>query len=371
MAPRAGGPGRTSRAVLDQPGGGAFQDQANWDGPVPAGGDTALFALGSAYTVTLEAATITDRLIVRDGNVELAMNGQQYDLLGTLLQQPSLLVGDDPRYAPSLAIADGVLEAVHSSIGDSPGSFGSLQVSGSGTALLNGSTLQVGRAGLGLLSISGQAEVSAFNGFLGGEESAVGLVTVTGPQSLLDVTSNLSIGEQGEGEVIVAGGGLLNTGSSFIGQQIGSLGDVNVYGIGSTWFIEGFLDVGQVGTGSLTIASGATVHTTGFATIGTFPEPAYPPLAGGDGTVLVTGVGSTWTVDGELDVAFGYTGELTVRDGGAVYSNGGSIAQFSAEISPDQSQVTVSGPGSLWSASTSIVANSPLRILDTRGRVVR
>ena len=65
--------------------------------------------------------------------------------------------------------------------------------------------------------------------------------------------------------------------------------------------------------------------------------------AGSNGTVIVTGAGSTWTNSGELSVGVG-TGQLTVRRGGQVTNKIGTIGSSTAGVGT----VAVSGTGSLW-----------------------
>ena len=66
---------------------------------------------------------------------------------------------------------------------------------------------------------------------------------------------------------------------------------MTVTGPGSTWNNgpSGGLNIGSFGTGTLTIANGGTVVniTPNIANIGNF--------AGSQGTVTVTGAGSTWS----------------------------------------------------------------------------
>ena len=72
--------------------------------------------------------------------------------------------------------------------------------------------------------------------------------------------------------------------------------------------------VGVLGTGMLTIQSGGTLSSGAFLgeTVGVNP--------GSQGTVTVTGAGSTWTNDQGIRVGFAGTGTLTIADGGTVSS---------------------------------------------------
>ena len=82
------------------------------------------------------------------------------------------------------------------------------------------------------------------------------------------------------------------------------------------------LAVGQNGTGTLTIQSGGTVSNV-FGAVGNLP--------GSQGTVTVTGAGSTWTNTGTVMVGGLGTGTLTIQNGGTVNSaGGGSVGQLPA-----------------------------------------
>ena len=77
------------------------------------------------------------------------------------------------------------------------------------------------------------------------------------------------------------------------------------------------LFVGQAGTGMLTIqTAGTLINLTG--TVGSLP--------GSNGTVTVTGAGSTWSNLGSLVVGDAGTGTLTIDNGGTVISAFGNLA---------------------------------------------
>ena len=81
------------------------------------------------------------------------------------------------------------------------------------------------------------------------------------------------------------------------------------------------LAVGQNGTGRLTIQSGGTVSNV-LGAVGNLP--------GSQGTVTVTGAGSTWTNTGNVVVGGLGTGTLTIQNGGTVNSAGGGSVGLAA-----------------------------------------
>ena len=121
---------------------------------------------------------------------------------------------------------------------------------------------------------------------------------------------NLAVGQSGTGKLVIQNGGtLLNLGCGFIGNSAGAQGTVTVSGAGSTWTNLSDLVVGNLGTGTLIIENGGTVSSgPGGASIGLSP--------GSNGTVTV-GPGSTWNNFGLIIGGFG-TGSLSVAEGGVV-----------------------------------------------------
>jgi len=341
------------------PAGGSFNDPDNWDGPVPDKGTTAIFALDGIYTVTIDANALSDRLLLRDGDLTLALKGATYSLLNPFLSTPSIVIGEGPVGFAECSITGGTLEAMFTELGQSADSFGALQVTGVGAALVSDFHLRVGHQGSGFLDVSSGGEVFGLEGVVGLGEDAFGLVTVTGADSLWMSIATLTIGEQGDGELFVFNGGTVSSGSGIVGQRLDSVGEVTLIGPGSTWMIDGSLDIGQSGSGSLLISSGAAVLNADFATIGTFAGVGYPPGVGGVGDVTVSGVGSTWTISGDLHVGFLNDGSLTVSNGGAVLSTNGFIRTFLGT-----GVAVVTGPGSTWINTGDLFVTDVLRVLD-------
>ena len=123
------------------------------------------------------------------------------------------------------------------------------------------------------------------------------------------------VGGLGTGTLTIQNGGTVNSGGGgSVGLSAGSTGTVTVTGPGSSWNNGpgGGLNIGSFGTGTLTIANGGTViNNTAFAAnIGNG--------AGSQGTVTVTGAGSTWSNSSGVNIGNLGTGTLTIADGGIV-----------------------------------------------------
>ncbi len=170
------------------------------------------------------------------------------------------------------------------------------------------------------------------------------------------MTSSLFVGDGGTGELTIAGGSTVTASSSRIGRLGGSDGTVTVSGIGSLWEANTFfhpnpgtfagLVVGNSGTGRLTIANGGTVTNEIFVVIASGSES--------EGTVTVTGAGSTWINNSSLRVGHVGQGELIIDDGGYVENTWAHVA---AAIE-SHSTVTVSGYGSTWQNSGELIVGN-------------
>ena len=138
---------------------------------------------------------------------------------------------------------------------------------------------------------------------------------------------NLAVGQSGTGILTIQSGGTVFDISGAVANSQGSQGTVTVSGAGSTWTNMTNVVVGGQGTGTLTIQNGGMVNSAIGGSVGL--------AVGSSGTVTVTGPGSSWnnSPGGVLIGAFG-TAALTVADGGTVTSGG----LLSWLVTPDRSE---------------------------------
>jgi len=111
---------------------------------------------------------------------------------------------------------------------------------------------------------------------------------------------------------IINGGTLTNRGAS-IGVFGASNGSVNVTGPGSTWNLTNTLSVGEYGTGSLLVSDGGVVNNPAGLLVGLDSSSGVP----GSGEVTVTGAGSLLTTNWPEIGVFG-NGVLNILNGGRV-----------------------------------------------------
>jgi T5SS/PEP-CTERM-associated repeat protein len=202
--------------------------------------------------------------------------------------------------------------------------------------------LFVGNVGVGTMSVIGGATFAGRNFLLGETASGDGTLTVSGVGSLANADGGLRVGRSGVGVLHILSGGTvsaLGNGiiTSIIAEGPGSHGTVNVDGgtllVNRSDFTP-ILFVGYRSTGVLNVINGGRV-TIGDAgsgigvengsqlTIGSANFTSGPVLPG-NGTVLVSGVGSKIEFLGDNTVVnvgrmgAGTTGSLTINNGGTM-----------------------------------------------------
>jgi outer membrane autotransporter protein len=155
-----------------------------------------------------------------------------------------------------------------------------------------------------------------------------------------NISDQLFVGVTSQGFLTITEGGKLTNTIGRIGDQAGSEGTVLVSGVGSTWENSRHLYVGGSGQGNLIIRDGGKV---------TNDSSAIGDRTGSQGTVFVSGKDSIWENLYELNVTNGVEtkGTLTITGGGKVTSKYGYIGRGSRS----EGAVTVSGKGSIWENS--------------------
>jgi T5SS/PEP-CTERM-associated repeat protein len=229
-------------------------------------------------------------------------------------------------------------------IGDSPGSAGTVTVSGIGSqwTAADGYVV-VGSSGNGTLNINHGGTVSSSNVYLAGSSfgsvpGATGSATVDGAGSALTIGGTFTIGYSGDGTLSITNGGTVSNGAASIGGSLaGSASAVTVNGTGSTWNTQS-LFVGAVGNAALHVSHGGTVSAGGSGS-------AIGGSGGSTSTVTVDGAGSAWTNSGDLLVGNAGAAVLSITNGGTVTSSGAFISGNYPAVA---NTVTVDGAGSNW-----------------------
>jgi T5SS/PEP-CTERM-associated repeat protein len=227
----------------------------------------------------------------------------------------------------------------------------------------NSGLLSVGGAGSGTLTIDAGGNVSNTEGIISIQSGAVGSATVKGAGSTWTNSQSLTVGNLGTGTLKIEQGGSVSNGQARIADQPNSTGEVTVTGSGSTW-ASSVLFVGNSGNGTLTIENAGKVSSASGAAIGAND--------GSTGAAKVIGAGSSWTNGGPLVVGYFGAGTLRVESGAQISSAFDTITSGIGRIEGSTGEVTISGAGSTWTDSGSIVVGgegSGILTIDAGGRV--
>jgi T5SS/PEP-CTERM-associated repeat protein len=273
----------------------------------------------------------------------------------------NLLVGGDG--SGLLAVQNGGLLSLGTSLGVGGSESGSVFVFGSGSRLIsaansseisNGSlriedqgsasfaNMRVGVSNNGVFVVDGESSSMTVSGVTTVGASTFGVMNVR-DDAVVTAGSILELGtaSTGQGTINVQSGGTLTSNLSRVGRVAGSEGEVNVTGNGSQWNVTNQLFVGSSGTGNVSVTNGGKTMVDDAVRIGS--------SSGSIGSMTIDGTGSELTAGG-LDVGYRGDGTLSVSNGGVVasqFANLGSLADGTGSA-------TVSGPDSRWDVTTSL-----------------
>lgn len=137
--------------------------------------------------------------------------------------------------------------------------------------------------------------------------------------------------------------------------------------LGNPYNYSSQMDIGAPGNaGSITVSAGGTVTGSGLAS-----HVYLGRLSGEDGTVTITGTGSSWTSAADFSVGFSGTGSLTVSDGGSLAVRSFSVGTVSgsgtATLSGETTSVTTSGGASVSRGSLTLSNGATLDVISGAG----
>ncbi|MFC0225106.1 autotransporter outer membrane beta-barrel domain-containing protein [Serratia aquatilis] len=233
---------------------------------------------------------------------------------------------------------------------------GTVNVDGAGSQLyynqLGSSNIYVGYGGKGVMNVTNGAKVGAVELHLGTLAGSYGEFNISGVGTEVSSPGSLVMraGEKGEGKVSITDGAVFNGGyyRSYLGDSAGGKGTLLVSGNGSTWKSTSILTVGNNGEGNLQITDGASLEAGGLTVASRVKS---------QGNVLVTGANSSLKVT-TLDVGVDGVGSMTIADGAQVTSTGAdkfsgvTIGErmFYSGTSPASGNILVKDEGTLLSA---------------------
>ena len=272
------------------------------------------------------------------GSANIAGGGSAWTIDG------DLTVGENGT--GSVTVATGaIMSSATAVIGEGATSDGSsVSVSGTGSAFDTSGQLTVGGSGEASLDIFSGATATSGSSVIG--RNADGTVTVAGLGSLWtsgDLTVGSDIG--GDGTLDISAAGKVESKAATLGAASGSTGAVNIDGSSSLWTIDSALTVGDLGTGTVKVTNAGTVQSDGTV---------LGADTGGTGNVLVTGSGSAWTDTGTFTIGSAGTGNLQVTLGAALTAGDIVIADGAGSTGT----ATITGDGSVVSSSGTITVGA-------------
>lgn len=264
----------------------------------------------------------------------------------------SWVVGDTGNGSLSLA-SGSTLALAGMAVGIGSGSVGQVTLDGSTSRITYTGTMELGRAGHALLTLSGGATLDGSTTteaamVVGGQAGSRGQIVLSGAGtrwlSRSASSGNVSIGAKGEGRVLVEGGAQWLDAELNVGEQTGAQGFVTVAGAGSALRTGGTATLASGGgRGELLVTQGGSA-AFGLLKVG----------ASGEGRVTVTGSGSV--LDAGLllmGLEAGAKGWVDVQDGGRLDAT--ALVLTATSGTPGEAQLVVTGAGTLAKASGAIV----------------
>jgi T5SS/PEP-CTERM-associated repeat protein len=319
---------------------------------------------GDSQGVFVAAEAGSHGSLLLTGARSSAVNGGQfvvgYSGVGTALivDRAHLITARNPSVGFAMALAGAT------------GGSGTVVVAGAGSELKANGAICVGQFGTGAMYVQQGGRVFAAGKTLGpnrfdnalvvGDAAAagVGTLTITNPHSEVDVAGQIEVGRYGSGSAAVENGGTLISGNAdgtqgvVLGAFAGSNGSLLVTGAGSTLTNTGQFHVGDSGSGTLTILDGGQVTTTRDPAVGGALSIAHG--AGGSGIVLVSGAGSELQANGDVFVGEYNYGKLMVQAGATVTVTD-SISTGDDDVTAAATGViAVDGAGSVLDAGGSL-----------------
>lgn len=222
------------------------------------------------------------------------------------------------------------------------------QVTQTGDTTSSGGALIVGNNGIGDVQISSGSVVSNADTTIGSQAGSSGVITVDGLGSTLNSSNGITVGDSGSGTLSIKNGASVTQPSIlflpfFVGNTGNGTGTVTVDGVGTKLNAGGlYLGVTSGSSGNISVTNAGAVEAVRLSVGGFIPTDT----PGGSGTVLVTGSNSTLK-SGRGGLYVGATasssGDVSIANGGKVTSNNSSIGYNGGDAS-----VRIDGVGSSW-----------------------
>ncbi len=336
----------------------------NWSSSPTVPDDTATFANNGAPT----SVTISNNAAINTIEFDAAAPAYSFAVRNGATFTINNAINNSSSFAPAFNVNSGATLAIGEtafveigSLADGP--------SGGGQVVLGPSDPNT------LLAIAGNSSTTFSGAFSGAgsleldEAASLRLTGASNGGNIGTIGGDLTLCNCSTGGLTIDGGALtvngyalgvavfggtlsvINGGTLQIGPTSGGFddllvaGNMLVSGAGSTVTVDGFTGIGLFGPGALTISNGGALDSQGGAEIDAFF---------GTATATVSGPGSTWAVGGfGLSVGGGSTGGpgmLTISNGAVVNTN----VTIIGDAADGSSTVLVTGAGSRLTATTGL-----------------
>jgi fibronectin-binding autotransporter adhesin len=272
---------------------------------------------------------------------------------GALLSDSgNLVVGGQGHGELTIASSGSVAVAGSIDVGASVGSSGTIDLAEGG--VLDAPPMIIGDAGAGVLLVPqhGRLFIPATPSgvIFGNQATGTGSLELYGPDSQATIEQTTTLGNRGTGHLYVQGGGefLFSVNlEAAVAANSHAVATISAPGIGANT-IQGNLDLGIGGTGEWTMNQGALLDVVGAINLGV--------STGSQGTVTLSDAGTALTSGtGNVTVGGAGTGTVEVHTG-AVF-DASSCTVVVASTAGSTGTVTVDGAGSAFEASTLTVGS--------------
>lgn len=247
--------------------------------------------------------------------------------------------------------ADAVFSGASVSLGEKNGANGTLTVQG-GYSTMSAGSLSVGGYGTGTLTVQDSASLSTGANISLGEQTP-GTGTATIDNASVTDAGTLTIGGYGTGTLTIQNGGSLNVQGNDItlGEQNTGNGTLNLSGSGSTLTFNGDMTIGKSGSGTFAVSGGASF--TGSAMTLASGSGFGGASTGGTGELDINGTSSV-LLSQDLTIGKYGVGTLAMA-GGAVLANKGDATLGSQPATEGSATL---GSGSNWTVGGSLTDGS-------------
>lgn len=233
-------------------------------------------------------------------------------------------------------------------------------VTETGDILHGGNFVDVGENGTGTMTVDDGSQLSETWITIAKYSNSNGTLTITGQSSSM-ATNGLDVANYGTGYLIISSGANSHVDSARIGNGERGVGSALITGTGSSLTIDRMLCLGNYGNGTMTVTDGGKI-----AVIGTTPALNWTLGLGwwwnSAGELKISGTGSVVNAP-KLSIIGRYgSGSVSIEDGGQLNTD---VTRF-AYMSSGKGTVTVTGTGSTWNSNTLFMNNlaSSLTVAD-------